>query len=322
MHIHELQIELENLMWNRKELEERLQMAIKECRMMETMLEEVEDEQDEAIVKIEMLEREKLPSHMIPSTTVEDYLSLLCPNSSFWIVKRVHYSLGALQQLQDIKEENLRLKEIQREGGWSFQSRDETGKNDDHNNGVAAKYNISYEIQSRKSSLNESGIILQDLLMHKDVWADESISKTELLDFMRAAFEGMGASHAVGPGVISRNLDADEVLKLQREVAVLQSLFSAVLSFVVGMVIWEAEDPCTPLVVALFIVVAVSLKSVIQFFSSIKNKPASDAVALLSFNCCILGAVSYPTLPRIAHMLTPMALSFLKWTVSWIGFTS
>ena len=58
MHIHELQIELENLMWNRKELEERLQMAIKECRMMETMLAEVEDEQDEAIVKIEMLERE------------------------------------------------------------------------------------------------------------------------------------------------------------------------------------------------------------------------------------------------------------------------
>ncbi|XP_057479504.1 uncharacterized protein LOC130766823 isoform X1 [Actinidia eriantha] len=282
MHIHELQIELENLMWNRKELEERLQMAINECRMMETMLAEVEDEQDEAIVKIEMLERE----------------------------------------LQDIKEENLRLKEIQRKGVWSFQSHDDTVKNDDHNNGVAAKYNISYEIQSRKSSLNESSIILQDLLMQKDVWADESISKTELLDFMRAAFEGMGASHAVGPGVISRNLDVDEVLKLQREVAVLQSLFSAVLSFVVGMVIWEAEDPCTPLVVALFIVVAVSLKSVVQFFSTIKNKPASNAVALLSFNCCIRGAVSYPTLPRIAHMLTPMALSFSKWTVSWIGFTS
>ncbi|XP_057479506.1 uncharacterized protein LOC130766823 isoform X2 [Actinidia eriantha] len=233
--------------------------------------------------------------------------------------------LTALQReklLQDIKEENLRLKEIQRKGVWSFQSHDDTVKNDDHNNGVAAKYNISYEIQSRKSSLNESSIILQDLLMQKDVWADESISKTELLDFMRAAFEGMGASHAVGPGVISRNLDVDEVLKLQREVAVLQSLFSAVLSFVVGMVIWEAEDPCTPLVVALFIVVAVSLKSVVQFFSTIKNKPASNAVALLSFNCCIRGAVSYPTLPRIAHMLTPMALSFSKWTVSWIGFTS
>ena len=58
MHMHDLQIELENLMWNRKELEERLQMAIKECRMMEIMLAEVEDEQDEAIVKIEMLERE------------------------------------------------------------------------------------------------------------------------------------------------------------------------------------------------------------------------------------------------------------------------
>ena len=58
MHMHDLQIELENLMWNRKELEDRLQMAIKERRMMETMLAEVEDEQDEAIIKIEMLERE------------------------------------------------------------------------------------------------------------------------------------------------------------------------------------------------------------------------------------------------------------------------
>ena len=77
-----------------------------------------------------------------------------------------------------------------------------------------------------------------------------------MLDFIRAAFEGTGASHAVTPGVISRNLDMHEVLKLQREVAVLQSLFSVVLSFVVGMVIWGAEDPCTPLAVALFIVVA------------------------------------------------------------------
>ncbi|KAL6960227.1 hypothetical protein U1Q18_021663 [Sarracenia purpurea var. burkii] len=51
-------IELENLAWNRKELQDRLQMAIKECRMMEAMLEEVEDEHDEAIVKIEILESE------------------------------------------------------------------------------------------------------------------------------------------------------------------------------------------------------------------------------------------------------------------------
>ncbi|KAL6957781.1 hypothetical protein U1Q18_048945 [Sarracenia purpurea var. burkii] len=58
MHLHELQIELENLAWNRKELQDRLQMAIKECRMMEAMLEEVEDEHDEAIVKIEILESE------------------------------------------------------------------------------------------------------------------------------------------------------------------------------------------------------------------------------------------------------------------------
>ncbi|OIW10743.1 hypothetical protein TanjilG_27689 [Lupinus angustifolius] len=68
----------------------------------------------------------------------------------------------------------------------------------------------------------------------------------------------------------------------------------------------KAEDPCMPLVVALFAVVGMSLKSVVQFFSTIKNKPVSDAVALLSFNWFIPGTLTYPSLPRVAHMLAPV----------------
>lgn len=56
MHLQEMQIDLENLMWDRKELEGRLKVATKEHRLMEMMLLELEEEHDKAIVKIELLE--------------------------------------------------------------------------------------------------------------------------------------------------------------------------------------------------------------------------------------------------------------------------
>ncbi|XP_052171350.1 uncharacterized protein LOC127787374 isoform X3 [Diospyros lotus] len=198
---------------------------------------------------------------------------------------RVLTALQRERMLQVAKEENLRLKEIQVKGLYNFQSHDNTSKDND----VGEKFGISW-----KSSFNEGGIILQDL-MHKDTWQDSKKSKIESVDCTLAR-AGTKASEP-------RQMDMGEVtlgLCQQREVALLQSLFSAVLSMIVGMIIWEAEDPCMPLVVALFMVVGMSLKSVVQFFSTIRNKPASDAVALLSFNCFMLGALTYPTLPRIA----------------------
>lgn len=81
--------------------------------------------------------------------------------------------------------------------------------------------------------------------------------------------------------------------------AIVQSMFSAGLSVLVGAIIWGSEDPCMPLVTALFIVVGMSLTSVVQFFSVVKNKPGPDAFALLSLNWFILGALTSPTLARI-----------------------
>ena len=83
---------------------------------------------------------------------------------------------------------------------------------------------------------------------------------------------------------------------------------------------YEAKDPCIPLVVALFVVVGMSLKSVVHFLSTIKNKPASDAVALLSFNWFILGTLTYPTLPRVARFLFPIVLGFLGRTLGWFAY--
>lgn len=78
------------------------------------------------------------------------------------------------------------------------------------------------------------------------------------------------------------------------------------------MIIWEAEEPHLCLVVALMFVVSISLKSVVEFFTTIKNKPALDAVALLSFNWFVLGILAYPTLPNIARLLAPSALRVME----------
>lgn len=56
--IYELRYQLESLEWNRKEIEETLRKAIKEYRVMESELDDLEDEHDEAVSRIEKLEAE------------------------------------------------------------------------------------------------------------------------------------------------------------------------------------------------------------------------------------------------------------------------
>lgn len=58
MHLQEMQDVLETILLEKKQLKERLKTAIKDRRMMEVMLAELEEEHDQAIVKIESLESE------------------------------------------------------------------------------------------------------------------------------------------------------------------------------------------------------------------------------------------------------------------------
>lgn len=58
MHLQEMQDVLETIIWEKKQLKERLKTAIKDRRMMEVMLAELEEEHDQAIMKIESLESE------------------------------------------------------------------------------------------------------------------------------------------------------------------------------------------------------------------------------------------------------------------------
>ncbi|XP_058772647.1 uncharacterized protein LOC131646689 [Vicia villosa] len=269
--LHRMQTEMESLEWNQKKLQERFQMTVKECKMMEMLLAELEEEHDLTIAKIEDLEG----------------------------------------KLRDQINENRRLKEIQGKRYWN-------SKNQDINN--SQKVNASIPPPTRKSSYSEPEVSLQELLTRKDIWKDDSKARTELLKLLKTGQK----SAPTKPEPVSKDavVEVSEVLDHRRAVAISRSIFSAILSLIVGVTVWEADDPCMPLVVALFAVVGMSLKSVVQFFFSIRNKPASDAVALLSFNWFILGTLTYPTLPRVAPMLVPLVLRFVDQAIIRFGLLS
>ncbi|KAL4570421.1 hypothetical protein LXL04_026073 [Taraxacum kok-saghyz] len=222
--LSELQERLDSITWERKELQEHVKVAIKEHEMMEMILGELEDEHDVAIDRIKALEAE----------------------------------------VQNLKDENLRLKEIDGKSHW------------DH---------------AKLSSYTKDKIPISP-------WKS---------DHYKDDFNYENKVHVIAPNVCT-----DNDLGQRREVAVSQSLFSAILSVIVGMIIWEAKDPCMPLVTALLMVVGMSLKNVVRFFSTIKNKPASDAVVLLSLNWFILGTLTYPTLPLISRLLMPLVIKLSK----------
>ncbi|XP_031380666.1 uncharacterized protein LOC116195550 [Punica granatum] len=261
------QVELEYLLCYQKELEARLEKAIKECKVMEILLSELEEDHETAISRLELLEDE----------------------------------------LQALKAKNLQLRETRDKESCNFKSQPNQRKPQTTNT-TPNFCDIPYGISSLKAPRDGAcGQSLQDLLDSEKKNADALLNL--LANSNPDQFESL----------IGLESERSRVLDQQREVALQRSLFSAILSFLVGMIVWEAKDPCMPLVMALFTVVGMSLKSVVQFFSTIKNKPASDAVALLSLNWFILGMLTYPTLPKVARMLTPERLSMLNQKVRWFG---
>ncbi|KAL7111948.1 hypothetical protein ACP275_05G121600 [Erythranthe tilingii] len=250
MQLQRMRNELENVIWDRKDLEDKLSLAIKERKTMETMLVELEEEHDEAIAKLELLQGE----------------------------------------VQDLKGEIQRLNEVQGKALWS--------------NSPANDYNTpeTNNKSSRKPHNNNNNNNKNITQVAKDLF------KEEIHDVIKAGSEIYGLSIS----------DEGYVRAGQRDVALSRSLFSAFLSLVVGIIVWESKDPCMPLVVALLTVVTISLVSVRRLFTRIEHKPASDAVLLLCLNWFILGTLMYPTLPRIARLLVPLVSCLCKRAFRWL----
>ncbi|CAH8278225.1 unnamed protein product [Arabidopsis lyrata] len=180
-------------------------------------------------------------------------------------------------ELQELKEENLQLKEVNGKDYWSKKDKVITSEEPSEIRSIPKPKNIPCESKGN---------------------AEFTSVKSPLYPFAKSTIP---KDEEVTP----------RVLDLERKIAVSRSVFSAMLALVVGIVMYEAKEQelCTPLLGALFTVVGISLRSVVQFFSTVKNKPALDAVALMSLNWFIVGTLTYPTLPRVARIVVPRVVS-------------
>lgn len=179
-----------------------------------------------------------------------------------------------------------RLKEVQGKSLWSYA--DNIGKS-------------SQKPDQNKNTRQVAKDLIQEDETHNVI---KAVGSEEMYELSKACVTDMIST------------DSGDILDVQRRVALSRSLFGAILSLLVGIVMWEAKDPCMPLVMALLMVVIMSLMSVRRLFTAIEQRPAFDAVVLLSLNWFILGTLMYPVLPRIARLLAPLASSLLKRTFS------
>ncbi|XP_015083764.1 uncharacterized protein LOC107027106 isoform X1 [Solanum pennellii] len=305
MHLQEMQIEFENLVWERKQLEKKILVAIKDKKIMQAMLAELEDEHDDAIVKIEQLEDQL--DNVFPFRHV-----FLATSKKMDLIERdieVNWSQKAVASicyngpLQNLKVENQRLNEVHGKALSDLK---------DHFDGPVMQ-GCSDAVPFWRSSGIES------VAIHKEgMQEDKSKSGSTSSEFVEA--RSCRDVNRPRTQTTSEYFDTNDVLQQRRDLAVSQTLFSAILSLLVGTIIWKAEDACMPLVLALFAVVGMSLWSVVQFFSTIRNRPASDAVALLSFNWFLLGTLTYPTLPRITPVFAPVLWTLSDRAVELLGF--
>ncbi|KAJ7549072.1 hypothetical protein O6H91_07G039200 [Diphasiastrum complanatum] len=146
--------------------------------------------------------------------------------------------------------------------------------------------------------------------IHNNCWDD---GKKSVKQNFLVAGESLGTDVS-----IDRN---DDMQCEGRGPAIVSSIFSALLSALVGVITYEAQDPCMPLVIALFIVVGMSLKNVFLFFSKLQNRLGFEAATLLSFNCFILGTLAFPAFPRVANFSSLVILESGKWVMSYFGMS-
>ncbi|XP_021736041.1 uncharacterized protein LOC110702614 [Chenopodium quinoa] len=259
--------------------------ALRRVKVMERLLQEMQNE-------LESLswDSEKLAGHLRLAVKEHHLMESMLAD----LEEKHDKAIGKIEFLEKevtrLIDKNLRLKEVQTKGIC------DPGK---------VEMSIDPEKDERPWHSRKSG----NYNFQEDLQFPQTPRTTK--EQLQTGMDPSGLVDPLTPLIFSSNVDVDAALNQRREVALSQSLFSSLLSLLVGMIIWEAKDPCMPLVLALFTVVGMSLRSVVQFFSTIRNRPAADAVALLSVNWFILGTLSYPTLPKVAHMLSPVISTFL-----------
>lgn len=67
----EMQSQMDRLVWENKELEERLKTALKEHKAMEEILDEMEEEHEDAFARIDLLESQVINSPSITPYAIQ-----------------------------------------------------------------------------------------------------------------------------------------------------------------------------------------------------------------------------------------------------------
>ena len=214
------------------------------------------------------------------------------------------------KQLKNLEAENNQLKEVQGKAFWC------SGSKDEGQISQTVKNARKFWIPLLRSHYKGNGV-KGDNMRCRDKWKDGKGSKSEMSGASKVLSEACGLIHPSFQDTMTPNFRMDNVLEQRRQEALSHSFFSAVWSLLVGMIVWEAREPCMPLVLALFVVVIMSLMCVLRFFSTIKNKHAVVAVALLSLNCFMLGMVTCPMLPVFADALAPFVFHASQKMVTW-----
>ena len=75
------------------------------------------------------------------------------------------------------------------------------------------------------------------------------------------------------------------------------TMVSVFLSMLVAVIVWHAEEPCRPLVVAVFMVACGSLKSVVHSLITRNGGRGLDVLLLFGLNWFILGILTSPAFP-------------------------
>ncbi|OMP06555.1 hypothetical protein COLO4_08066 [Corchorus olitorius] len=125
---------------------------------------------------------------------------------------------------QDLKEENLRLKEIQGKAAWSFRgAQDEPNKSKKvGENDQVIPYGTIASLISNSSK--GSGIFFQELMMNRQVWEDKSKTNGGYnIDFIKPAPAPTGSVKPFNTTIVP-NIDGNGVVEERREIALSDSI--------------------------------------------------------------------------------------------------
>ncbi|KAG2563305.1 uncharacterized protein LOC120645834 [Panicum virgatum] len=253
--VWEMQTQMEDLMLENRCLQQKLRAALSERDAAEALLDEMEEEHDDAFATIHVLEN----------------------------------------QLKALRQENMRLNEHKGKAMW-----DKPGVCD-KNPGKTPLAVVAFGGARGEEDAAEQAEAEPVLKM---TYAADPTSVLAL-------------AAASPPSTATAAADDDDEATLARAVARRRSLFSLGMSLAVGAVAWSADAPCLPLLAGLFAVVAVSMRSVSRLRRG--SGPAADAVALLSLNWFLLGVLTSPMLPGVAHAVVPRAGRVLGPALTWIA---